>query len=123
MSNLSWCDLKNKSNPLKLHDCVQFYVGMSETNYFHPKQFQLKGLAVENTMNTNFKGSQKFWDSFPKPAVNTKPPVIGMAVGAKSKNPEACQGSTSFLKSVSGGKILLLTDMHGQGLRLRVMLF
>ena len=44
-----------------------------------------------------------------------------MAVGAKSKNPKVGQATTNILNSILGGKILCLTDMHGHGLRLRVM--
>ena len=44
-----------------------------------------------------------------------------MAVGAKSKNPKVGQATTNILKSISRGKILSLTDLHGNGLRLKVM--
>ena len=63
-------------------------------------------------MKKSFKGSQKAWNSFLKPAVNTMAPVISMAVG---------QATTNILKSISGCKFLSLTDMHGNGLRLKVM--
>ena len=48
-------------------------------------------------------------------------PVIGMAVGAKTENPQKAKATTNIIKSISGGKILSLTDMYGNGLRLRVM--
>ena len=44
-----------------------------------------------------------------------------MAVSAKNKNPKFGQATTIILTSVSGGKILSLTDMRGRGLRLKVM--
>ena len=44
-----------------------------------------------------------------------------MAVSAKTKNPKIGRATTNILKSVSGGKILSLTDIHGRGLRLKVM--
>ena len=44
-----------------------------------------------------------------------------MAVSAKTKNLKDGQALTNILKSTSGGKILSLTDMHGHGLRLKVM--
>ena len=47
-------------------------------------------------------------------------PVVGMAVGAKTKNPQVAQATTNILKTISGGKLLSLTDMHGHGLQLRV---
>ena len=57
---------------------------------------------------------------FLKPAVNVAAPFIGMAVSARTKNPKIGQATTSILKSISGGKILSFTDMHGNGLRLKV---
>ena len=49
-------------------------------------------------------------------------PLISAAVAAKTKNPQSAQITNNILKSLTGGKILSLTDMHsGAGLRLRVM--
>ena len=67
------------------------------------------------------KGTQTAWNKFLKPAVNVAAPFIGMAVSAKTKKPKLGQATTNTLKSISGGQILSLTDMHGRGLRLRVM--
>ena len=44
-----------------------------------------------------------------------------MAVSEKTKNPKIGQATTLILKTISGGKVLSLTDMHGNGLRLKVM--
>ena len=44
-----------------------------------------------------------------------------MAVEAKTINPKVGAATTITLKSKNGGKILSLTDMHGHGLRLKVM--
>ena len=44
-----------------------------------------------------------------------------MAVSAKTKIPKIGQATTSILKSISGGKILSLTDTHGNELSLKVM--
>ena len=35
--------------------------------------------------------------------------------------PKVAQATTNKLKSISGGKNLSLTDMHGRGFRLKVM--
>ena len=43
-----------------------------------------------------------------------------MDVGAKTRNPKIVQATTNILKSISGGKILSLTDMRGRGLRLKI---
>ena len=72
-------------------------------------------------MKKLFKGSQSAWNKFLKPAVNVAALFIGFAVGAKSKNPRVAQATLKILKNISGGKSLGLTDMHDQGLRLRVM--
>ena len=47
--------------------------------------------------------------------------LIGMAVAAESKNPQIGQSTTTILKSLCGGMVLNLTDLHGNGLRLKVM--
>ena len=64
------------------------------------------------TMKKAFQGSQRMWNSFLMPTLNTLAPVIGMAVGAKSKNPQIGQTTANILKNISGGKTLLRTDMH-----------
>ena len=88
---------------------------------FSPNQFQREGNGFKNTVRRNFKGSQTAWNNFLKPTINTLAPVIGMAVGAKSQNKQVGAATTNILKSLTGGNILSLTDMHGNGLRLRVM--
>ena len=65
-------------------------------------------------MKKIFKGSQTAWNKFLKPAVNVAAPFIGLAVSAKTKNPKVGQATTNNLKSIPGGKILSLTDMHGE---------
>ena len=72
-------------------------------------------------MRKTSKGSQKAWNSFLKPTINTLAPVIAMAVGAKSKNPHVGRRTAIILKSIAGGRVLRLTNMHGRGLRLKVM--
>ena len=94
---------------------------MPKTNYFGPKQFQLEGNGFKSTMKKIFKGSQTAWNSFLKPAVNVAAPFVGMAVSAKTKNPKVGQAITNILKTISGGKVLSLTDKHGNRLRLKVM--
>ena len=37
-----------------------------------------------------------------------------MAVGAKTKSPEVGAATTNFLRSISGGKVPSLIDMHGK---------
>ena len=48
-------------------------------------------------------------------------PLISAAVAAKKENPQSAQTTDNILKSLTGGKILSLIDMHsGAGLRLRI---
>ena len=69
-----------------------------------------------------FKGTQTAWNKFLKPAIYASAlPFIGMAVGAKSKDAKVGAATTNILKSLTGRKILSLTDMRGRGLRLKVM--
>ena len=122
MSNSAWCDLNRNCTVLKLHDvCHNPKCKCQKQITFSPNQFQLEGAGFKNTMKKIFKGSQIAWNKFLKPAVNIAAPFIGMAVGAKTENPKVAAATTNILKSISGGKILSLTDMYGRGLRLKVM--
>ena len=88
---------------------------------FTPKQDMFEGAGFKDTMKKYFKGSQTAWNIFLKPTVNIAEAFIGMHVGEKTKDPKVAQATTNILKSISGGKILSLTDLHGNGLRLNVM--
>ena len=48
-------------------------------------------------------------------------PLISAVVAAITKSPQSAQITSNILKSLTGGKILSLTDMHCHGLRLKVM--
>ena len=122
MSNSAWCDLNNKITVLKLHDlCHNPECKCQKQITFTPKQFQLEGGSIKSKLEKFFRGTQTAWNKFLKPAVNVAAPFIGMAVSAKTKNPKDGQATTSILKSISGGKIVSLTEMHGNGHRLKVM--
>ena len=64
---------------------------------------------------------QTAWINFLKLAINATTPFFGMAPATKSKYPAVGEATTTILKSVSGGKTLSLSDMHGNGLRLGVL--
>ena len=122
MSNSAWCDLNKNCTVLKLHDmCYNPKCKCQKQITFSPNQFQLEGLGFKNKLKSIFRGRQTAWNKFLKPAINATAPFIGMAVTAKTKNPKVGQATANILKSISGGKILSLTDMHGRGLRLKVM--
>ena len=122
MSNSAWTDLNSKGNILKLHDkCPNPKCGCQKIITFTPHQYMLEGGSIEKKLEKKFRGTQTAGNKFLKPAVNVAAPFIGMAVSAKTKNPNVGAATTNILKSTSGGKILSLTDIHGNGLRLKVM--
>ena len=81
----------------------------------------LEGGSIRKNSQKIFRGTQTAWNKFLERNVNVAAPFIGMAVSAKTKNPKVGQATTNILKSISGGQILSLTDMHGRRLRLKVM--
>ena len=123
MSNTAWTDLNSKGNILKLHDkCPNPKCGCQKIITFTPHQYMLERGSVKTKLQKIFKGTQTAWNKYIKPAINASAPFIGMAVGAKTKNPKVAAAATNILKSILGGKTLSLTDMHsGAGLRLKVM--
>ena len=122
MSNSPGCDLTKNCSVLKLHDFRHNPKCKCQKQItFSPNQFQLEGAGFKNTMKKIYKGSQSAWSNFLKPTINTLVPVIGMAVGAKSKNAKVGAATTNILKSLTCGKVLSLTDVDGNGLRLKVM--
>ena len=123
MSNSAWCDLNKNCTVLKLHDISHNPKSKCQKQIsFTPQQYQLEGGSIKSKLQKIFKGTQTAWNKFLKPAVDVAAPFIVMAVSAKTKNPKVGQATTNILKSISGGKILSLTDMHsGAGVRLRVM--
>ena len=68
-----------------------------------------------------FKESQTAWNKFLKPALKIATPIFSAGVAMKTKNPQSAQVTGNILKSLTGGKISTLTDMHGRVLRLKVM--
>ena len=122
ISNSEWCDLNSKGNLLKLHDKYPNpKCNCQKTINFTPHQYMLEGGSIKSKVQKKIKGTQTAWKKFLNPAVNVAAPFIGMAVSAKTKNPKVGQETTNTLKSIAAGKILSLTDMHGRGLRLKVM--
>ena len=122
MSNSAWTDLNSQGKKLKLHDkCPNPKCGFQKIITFTPHQYMLEGGSIKSKLQKIFKGTQSAWNKFIKPGLKMATPLISAAVAAKTKNPQSAQVANTFLKSLTGGKILSLTDMHGRGLRLRVM--
>ena len=116
LSGSAWTDLNKNGTILKLHDmCPNQNCRCQKQITFSPRQFELEGSGSKSFMKKVFKGSKTAWGKFLKPVVNATAPVIGMAVAAKLKNPKAGQATTQILKSISGGKILTLTDNYNGG--------
>ena len=122
MSNSAWTDLNSQGNIIKLHDkCPNPKCGCQKIITFTPHQYMLEGGSIKSKLQKIFKGTQSAWNKFLKPALNMASPYNGIAVSAKTKNPKIGAATTNILKSISGGRILNITDLHGNGLRLKVM--
>ena len=122
MSNSAWTVLNSKGNILKLHDkCPNPKCGCQKIITFTPHQYMLEGGSIKNKLQKSFRGTKKAWSSFIKPGFKMATPLISAVVAAKRKNPQSAQVTNSILKSLTGGRILNLTDMHGKGLTLKVM--
>ena len=61
------------------------------------------------------------WSNFIGPGLKIASTIISAAFAAKTKNPQAAPAMPINLKLMSGGKNLSLTDVHGTGLRLKIM--
>ena len=122
MSNSAWTDLNSKANMLKLHDkCPNPKCGCQKIITFTPHQYMLEGGSIKTKLQKIFRGTQTAWNKFIKPGLKMATPLISAAVAVKTKNPQSAQVTNSILKSLTGDKILSLTDIHGNGLRLKVM--
>ena len=122
MSNSAWCDLNKICTVLKLHDmCHNPKCKCQKQITFSPRQFQLEGGSIKSKLQKIFRRTQTAWNNFIKPGLKKATPLLSAAVAAKTKNPQSAQVTNSVLKSLTGGKILSLTDLHGNGIRLKVM--
>ena len=121
-SNSAWCGSNKNCTVLKFYDmCYNPKCKCQKMITFSPNQFKLEGVGFKNTMKKIFKGSQTAWNKFLKPALKIATPINSAGVAMKTKNPQSAQVTSNILKSLTGGKILNLTDLHGIGLRLKVM--
>ena len=72
----------------------------------------LEGGSIESKLQKIFGGTKTAWDSFIKPGLKMATPLISAAVTAKTKSPQSAQTTNNISKSLTGGKILSLTDMR-----------
>ena len=63
---------------------------------FTPKKFDLEGNGFKNLNRKLFKRREKARNSFLQRTINTLAPGVGMAVGAKSKNPQVWSSYYNF---------------------------
>ena len=124
MSNCARTDSNSKGNILKLHDkCPNLKCAWQKIITFTPHQYMLEGGSIKSKLQKVFRGTKETkeaWDSFIELGLKMATPLISAAVAEKTKNPQWAQATNSILKSLTGGKLLSLTDLHGNGLRLKV---
>ena len=122
LSNSAWCDLNKNCTVLKLHDmCQSPRCKCQKQITFTPNQFQLEGGSIKSKLKSILRETKTAWDKFIKPGLKMASPLISASTAAKTKNPQSAQVTNSILKSLTGGRVLNLTEMHGNGLRLKVM--
>ena len=122
MSKSEWFDLNSQGDLLKLHDlCQNPKCKCQKQITFTQSQFQLEGSGFKNNTMKKIEGTEKMWDIFIKPGLKIATPIISAGVAAKTKNPQSAQITSNVLESLTDGKVLSLTDLHGNGLRLTVM--
>ena len=122
MTNSAWTDLNSQGNILKLHDkCPNPKCNCQKNITFIDHQYMLEGGSIKSKLQKIFKGTQTARNKIIRPGLKMATPLISAAVAAKTKSPQSAQVRNSILKSLTGGKIISLTDMHGNGLRLKVM--
>ena len=80
-----------------------------------------EGGSIKTKLHKSFRGTKKTWDGFIRPGLKMATPLISSAIAAKTKNRQSAQLTNTILKSSTCGKNLSLTDIHGRGLRLKVM--
>ena len=78
-------------------------------------------VRLEANFKKNIQGTQTVWNICLKPGLKMATPLISAAIAAKTKNLQSEQVANNILKSLTGGKFLSLTDLHDNGLRLKVM--
>ena len=81
----------------------------------------LEGGSIKSKLQKNFEGTKKASDTFIEPGLKMASPLISAVVAAKTKSPQSAQITNNILKSLTGGEILSLRDLHGNGLRLKVV--
>ena len=121
MSNQACCDLNLKGDILELHDLCQnpYCKGQKDISFFS-RQFRPEGAGFRNTTKKIFQGTGKMWNNFIKPVLKIATPIISAGVAVKTKTAQSAQTNSNVLESLTGGEMLSLIDIYGNGLRSKV---
>jgi len=110
------------SSAVKLHDwCSSLKCKCQKQISLTPRQNMLEGKGYKNKLQKLFRGTRTAWNKFIKPGHQIAALLLSEAVAAETKIPQVAQTTSNILNSISGGKILNLTEMHGHELRLKVV--
>ena len=93
----------------------------TDIDHFYSETIYARGRFDKKQTTKNIYGDKKAWSSFIKPGLKMALPLISAAVAAKTKNSQSARITNDIIKSLTKGRILGLTDMQGNGLRLKVM--
>ena len=116
MSNLSWCDLNNKGNLLKVQNvCPNARCKCQKQVTFTPDQIRLGCSRLEKGMRKIFEGTGKKLNSFIKPGLKSVSPNISAGVVAKTNNLQAGEMMSNVFESIAGGKTSSPTESNGNG--------
>ena len=119
-----YCALNNDGTVLKLHDmCDRSGSKRQKQLTISPKQYMLEVGSIKCTLTKIFKGTEKAWNKFLRPAHNMGRPLVDLVVSARTTNPQIGKARSDILKSIWRGGVLSLTDLHGNGLWFKVTLF
>ena len=126
MSNQSWTDLNSQGSILKLHDkCPNPKCGCQKIFFLLHINICLREIRLKTNYKKFSQERKKLGIALLKLhhlyGLKMATPLISAAIAGKTQNPQSAQVTNSILKSLTGGKVLSLTDMHGKGLRLKVM--
>ena len=132
----SWRYLDNRSYCWKFGFDYKLIVYFNEISFFNNNLLNFSSddscskapgeimILLKSSLSTDvvekqsvFKGTKIAWDTlFIKPALEIASPYVRMAVAAKTKNPR------SIVEIIFGARVINLTYLHGNGLRLKVVM-
>ena len=82
---------------------------------------QLEDGSVKINLSKMLRNSQKARNNSIKPGLKIAATLTSATVGAQNNNPQLTETTSNISRSKSRCNILNLTDMHGKGLRLKIL--